>query len=320
MKIDASLAAVDKLLKRTIESEPIVNDLYSHVFQVSGKQLRAKLCLISSLNESNHEKFDGNFEEIRVQLATIIELLHSATLVHDDVIDLASQRRGQETVSEAWSNSHAVLIGDYIYSRAFVLMAQIGVPEIIDELADATNKIAQGELIQLQNKKNWNIDIKVLQKINYYKTGRLFEAATKTGSIISERSKKDANLLTHISTSLGIAFQIQDDLLDYGLSNIDIGKPKLQDIKEQKITLPLMFALEESSNQTKKDIKNLLNSKEVVAEKIYDFVLSTSAVKKCNQLLDHNFKTTQELIRNISDNYISSEMLNLLDEVWKRDY
>ena len=105
------------------------------------------------MNGSNYEKFDNNYEEIRVQLAAIIELLHSATLVHDDVIDLASQRRGQETVSEFWSNSHAVLIGDYIYSRAFVLMAQIGVPEIIDELADATNMIAQGELIQLQNKK-----------------------------------------------------------------------------------------------------------------------------------------------------------------------
>lgn len=320
MKIDASLAAVDQLLKRTIESESIVNDLYRHVFQVSGKKLRAKLCLISSLNESNHEKFDNNYEEIRIQLAAIIELLHSATLVHDDVIDLASQRRGQETVSEAWSNSHAVLIGDYIYSRAFVLMAQIGVPEIIDELADATNKIAQGELIQLQNKKNWSIDKKILEKINYYKTGRLFEAASKTGSIIGKRSKKDANILTTISKNLGIAFQIQDDLLDYGLSNIDIGKPKLQDIKEQKITFPLMFALEESSNQTKKDIKNLLDSKEVFAERIYDFVLSTSAIKKCNQLLDNNFKITQELIRNISDNYISLEMLNLLDEMWKRDY
>ena len=240
--------------------------------------------------------------------------------MHDDVIDLASQRRGQETVSEAWSNSHAVLIGDYIYSRAFVLMAQIGVPEIIDELADATNKIAQGELIQLQNKKNWSIDKKILEKINYYKTGRLFEAASKTGSIIGKRSKKDANILTTVSKNLGIAFQIQDDLLDYGLSNIDIGKPKLQDIKEQKITFPLMFALEESSNQTKQDIKNLLDNKEVVAEKIYDFVLSTSAIKKCNQLLDNNFKMTQELIRNISDNYISLEMLNLLDEMWKRDY
>ena len=95
---------------------------------------------------------------------------------------------------------------------------------------------------------------------------------------------------------MGIAFQIQDDLLDYGLSNIDIGKPKLQDIKEQKITFPLMFALEESSNQTKKNIKNLLDNKEEVAEKIYDFVLSTSAIKKCNQLLDHNFKMTQIII------------------------
>ena len=191
-------------------------------------------------------------------------------------------------------------------------------PEIIDELADATNMIAQGELIQLQNKKLEHRQ-KILEKINYYKTGRLFEAL-KTGSIIGKRSKKDANILTTVSKNLGIAFQIQDDLLDYGLSNIDIGKPKLQDIKEQKITFPLMFALEESSNQTKKDIKNLLDNKEEVAEKIYDFVLSTSAIKKCNQLLDHNFKMTQELIRNISDNYISLEMLNLLDEMWKRDY
>ena len=110
--------------------------------------------------------------------------------MHDDVIDLASQRRGQETVSEAWSNSHAVLIGDYIYSRAFVLMAQIGVPEIIDELADATNKIAQGELIQLQNKKNWSIDKKILEKINYYKTGRLFEAAQRQVQSLVKEVKK----------------------------------------------------------------------------------------------------------------------------------
>ena len=123
-------------------------------------------------------------------------------------------------------------------------MAQIGVPEIIDELADATNKIAQGELIQLQNKKNWNIDIKVLQKINYYKTGRLFEAATKTGSIISERSKKDANLLTHISTSLGIAFQIQDDFLDSFGDEKKFGKVIGGDIIENKKTLLYVKSME----------------------------------------------------------------------------
>ena len=171
--IEKELYYVEKMIKADVVKEKSIKEIYKYIFNSDGKKIRARLNLISS--SINRKKKN------RIKLAAIIELLHTATLAHDDVVDDSSFRRGNESVNNIWSNAHGVLIGDYIYSKAFIYMVDVGKNEILKELASATNDISQGELIQLESVQNINISINKLKKISFYKTGRLFEAAASTG-------------------------------------------------------------------------------------------------------------------------------------------
>ena len=179
--------------------------------------------------------------------------MHTATLVHDDVVDDSPTRRGIKSVNKIWSNSHGVLIGDYIYSKAFIFMVEIGNKEILKELADATNDISQGELIQLEAIRNLDITLNKLKKISYFKTGRLFEASAKTGAIIANASVKYKEDISECAKNLGVLFQIKDDLLDYSEGE-EIGKPTFQDIKEGKVTYPFYFAYKNANFDQKKQL------------------------------------------------------------------
>ncbi len=155
-------------------------------------------------------------------LASIIELLHTATLVHDDVVDESELRRGTKSVNQVWTNSYSVLIGDFIYSKAFILMVKLGIPSILDELAKATNDIARGEIIQLElYEKKELIQLDELLKVSYLKTGRLFEASAKTGAMLAEKSKEEIKSFGLLGKALGTTFQIQDDVLDYAALKLD---------------------------------------------------------------------------------------------------
>ena len=180
--LQKELNLVKKLIKNEVIEEKTISDLYKYIFKSDGKRLRAKLSLItSSLNKRKNKK--------RLKLAAVIELLHTATLVHDDVVDESQTRRGVKSVNNIWSNAHGVLIGDYIYSKAFIFMVEIAEPKILHELANATNDISKGELIQLDALQNTRISLEELKAISYFKTGRLFEASAKTGAILSGGDK-----------------------------------------------------------------------------------------------------------------------------------
>ena len=158
--IQKELTVVKNLIKNEIIEEKTISDLYKYIFKSDGKQLRARLSLVaSSINRRKGKK--------RLKLAAIIELLHTATLVHDDVVDESPTRRGKKSVNNIWSNSHGVLIGDYIYSKAFILMVELGNNKILDELSKATNDISKGELIQLDAISNKEISLKNLEDISY---------------------------------------------------------------------------------------------------------------------------------------------------------
>ena len=161
--ITKELKLVDDFIKKDLIKEKTISGLYKYIFKSDGKKIRARLSLISS---------SVNKHKDRYKLASVIELLHTATLVHDDVVDNSPTRRGIKSVNNLWTNSHGVLIGDYIYSKAFILMVEIGNMEILKELAAATNDISQGELIQLDAIENLDISLNKLKKISYFKTGR----------------------------------------------------------------------------------------------------------------------------------------------------
>ena len=305
------LKKVESLMRKNLSKEPVVKDLYDYIFDKSGKKVRASISLISSYGMNKNQ-------QNRVKLAAIIELLHTATLVHDDIIDNSDLRRGKTTVNVAWSNSHGVLIGDFIYSKAFMLMNEIGNFKVIDELSSATNKIAEGELMQLANKNNLNTSLHQLKKISYYKTGRLFEASAKSAAMLSGKSIPFIENISKAARLIGIAFQVRDDLLDYGVSKGNIGKPEMQDILEDKITYPLYFALKNSSKKDSSKILKKLKNKDFSIEEVADFVSSSNAFNKCNSLIHNYNNEISKCINQISNKEIRDEMLNLSESLKNR--
>ena len=305
------LKKVESLMRKNLSKEPVVKDLYDYIFDKSGKKVRASISLISSYGMNKNQ-------QNRVKLAAIIELLHTATLVHDDIIDNSDLRRGKTTVNVAWSNSHGVLIGDFIYSKAFMLMNEIGNFKVIDELSSATNKIAEGELMQLANKNNLNTSLQQLKKISYYKTGRLFEASAKSAAMLSGKSIPFIENISKAAKLIGIAFQVRDDLLDYGVSKGNIGKPEMQDILEYKITYPLYFALKNSNKRDSSKILKKLKNKDFSEEEVADFVSSSSAFNKCSSLIQSYSSEISKCINKISNNEIRDEMLNLSESLKNR--
>ena len=305
------LKKVESLMRKNLSKEPVVKDLYDYIFDKSGKKVRASISLISSYGMNKNQ-------QNRVKLAAIIELLHTATLVHDDIIDNSDLRRGKTTVNVAWSNSHGVLIGDFIYSKAFMLMNEIGNFKVIDELSSATNKIAEGELMQLANKNNLNTSLQQLKKISYYKTGRLFEASAKSAAMLSGKSIPFIENISKAAKLIGIAFQVRDDLLDYGISKGNIGKPEMQDILEDKITYPLYFALKYSNKKDSSKILKKLKNKDFSIEEVADFVSSSNAFNKCNSLIQNYNNEISKCINQISNKEIRDEMLNLSESLKNR--
>jgi octaprenyl-diphosphate synthase len=315
MKNINSLQKEVKIVKRLIKDEVIaeknISDLYKYIFKSDGKRLRAKLSLItSSLNKRINKK--------RLKLAAVIELLHTATLVHDDVVDESQTRRGIKSVNTLWSNAHGVLIGDYIYSKAFILMVEIAEPKILYELANATNDISKGELIQLEALNNVSIDLKQLEAISYYKTGRLFEASAKTGAILSSGDRNFVSNVSKCAKNLGVLFQIKDDLLDYSLDEKAIGKPVFQDIKEGKVTYPFYFAYINADKNNKEKLLSYLGKNRLNIKSIYSLIQNLNGIKDTKLLASKYQNKAIKYANLINNKHIKVEMLKLIDSAFYR--
>ena len=303
------LRKVQAAIKKELASEKIIQDIYEYIFNSEGKKTRALISLLAS--KSSIIK-----PSIRIDLASIIELLHTATLVHDDVVDESDLRRGAKSVNQVWTNSYSVLMGDFIYSKAFILMVKLGIPSILDELAKATNDIARGEIIQLElYEKKELIKLDELLKVSYLKTGRLFEASAKTGAMLAEKSKEEIKSFGLLGKALGTAFQIQDDVLDYAALKLDTGKPALKDFKEGKITFPLYFALQDIDSKDKKFLLAKLGKQKITSKdqnKIYQLIHNDKTQKQINALLDKYSKETLRHLNKLKHHACYNEMLNLI--------
>ena len=303
--INNDLKEVNNLLRKSIIKEKTISSLYDYIFKKNGKQLRARLSLISS-------SVDKRQGRKRYKLAAIIELLHNATLVHDDVVDESPTRRGVKSVNNIWTNAHGVLIGDYIYSKAFMLMVDLGNTKILKELSNATNDISKGELIQLDAIGNTGISLSKLEKISYFKTGRLFEASAKCGALLSDSKISYVENISNCAKNLGIVFQIKDDLLDYLGQENTLGKPAFQDIKEGKVTYPFYFAYKNANPEDKKILVNMLGNKKVSHLKVSKLINKLGGIAETEDLADKYIKKCKASALKI-DEHIQQEMLKLLD-------
>ena len=305
----AELRRVQSTIKKELASEKIIQEIYEYIFNIEGKKTRALLCLLAS-------KASDIKSNSRINLASIIELLHTATLVHDDVVDESELRRGTKSVNQVWTNSYSVLMGDFIYSKAFILMVKLGIPAVLDELAKATNDIARGEIIQLELfEKKQLIELNDLLKVSYLKTGRLFEASAKTGAILACRSAEEIKTFGLLGKALGTAFQIQDDILDYEALKLDTGKPALKDFKEGKITFPLYFALQQANTKDKNFIMSQLGQSKILKKdqnKIYQLIRNDKTQKEINALLEKYTKETLRHLNKLKHHACYNEMLDLV--------
>ena len=242
---DKLILVEEKIKSKLISDVELVQKMSGYHLDSGGKRLRALLTL-GSAKLCNYSKGTRD-----INLAACVELIHAATLMHDDVIDNSSIRRGKKTLNKIWDNHSSVLLGDYLLSRCFEMMVEDGNIEVLKLLSSTSSKIAQGEILQLQHQGEVDMLEETYLKIISAKTAELFAAATKVGAILSEMKSKEKEALEFYGRNLGLTFQIADDTLDYNSELKLFGKEIGQDFYEGKITLPIILLFQKAKNEEK---------------------------------------------------------------------
>jgi octaprenyl-diphosphate synthase len=268
------MRAVDLVINDRLTSEvPLVKEVSQYIISAGGKRLRpALLLLVSGALGSNHPH--------RHTLAAVVEFIHTATLLHDDVVDESTLRRGRATANERFGNAPSVLVGDFLYSRAFQMMVSVQRVPILAVLADATNVIAEGEVLQLMNMHDPDLSVEDYLRVIRYKTAKLFEASARLGAVLACVDATVEQACADYGRSLGTAFQLIDDLLDYEGNTQALGKNVGDDLREGKPTLPLLIAMSRASDEERAVVRHAIEHGETerLAE-IVDIVRRTGALE-----------------------------------------
>ncbi len=269
----AEIRQVDAVIAQRLRSDvALVNQIGHYIISAGGKRIRPRLVLLfaDALGFSGPERFT---------LAAIVEFIHTATLLHDDVVDESSMRRGRQTANAMFGNAASVLVGDFLYSRAFQMMVSVERMRVLDVLADATNVIAEGEVLQLMNMRDPDVAVAEYLRVIRYKTAKLFEASARLGAVLADAPHDVEEKCADYGRSLGTAFQLVDDLLDYEGDSQRLGKNVGDDLREGKPTLPLLVAMERGSAAQRRTIRHAIEHGEVsgLAE-IVEIVRSTGAL------------------------------------------
>lgn len=239
--IAADMQAVNQLIIDRLSSDVVlINQMGHYIVNSGGKRLRPALVVLAS----NACEYEGDKAHL---VAAIIEFIHTATLLHDDVVDESAMRRGRETANALWGNEASVLVGDFLYSRAFEMMVDVGSMRVMEILAGTTNTIAEGEVMQLLNIHDPDTTEQRYLDVIYSKTAKLFEAATRLGAVLAGKSPEEEDALARYGMHLGTAFQLVDDILDYSSDSDTLGKEVGDDLAEGKPTLPLIHAMREGT-------------------------------------------------------------------------
>ena len=278
--ICAELEQLENTLAESIYSDiELATKVSGYIVKSGGKRIRPAICILVA-------KTLGYSKPDLIRLASSIELLHTATLIHDDVVDESLVRRGKESIQAKWDDAHGVLVGDFVYSKAFQLMASFDNPKIIRELANATNKISEGEVLQLSLKTQPNLSEEDYFNVINRKTAELFKVSALTAGILCECTKSELDSLNNFATSLGLAFQIQDDILDYyGQENLT-GKKVGKDFEEGKFTLPIILSLKTMNQKNKTRLLSLFETRKI---EDFDEVLDLMEGEKTTEQLQTIF-------------------------------
>ncbi|KXW55438.1 octaprenyl diphosphate synthase [Ferrovum sp. PN-J185] len=248
----ADMDAVDHVIRKQLYSDVVlVRQVAEYIIQSGGKRLRPLITVLMA-------KACGYEGTHHHTLAAVIEFIHTATLLHDDVVDKSELRRGKKTANELFGNAASVLVGDFLYSRAFQMMVGVGQMTVMDILANATNIIAEGEVLQLLNCHDPDVDEERYRQVIKYKTAQLFSAAGQLGALIANQYEPIQTQAKEYGTYLGNAFQIIDDVLDYSGNTEELGKNLGDDLAEGKATLPLIYAMQKANNEDRDFLRSVV--------------------------------------------------------------
>ena len=309
------LEKVNDVIRSSLDSEvPLINQVGKHIIDGGGKKMRPQ-CLI------NLAGLAGGIRDIHYQLAAIVEFIHTATLLHDDVVDDSDTRRSSPTANIKFGNSASILVGDFIYSRSFQMMVELDNIEIMDILAYTTNKIAEGEVLQLINKNNFDISQDDYFKVIRAKTGVLFEACGKLACIANKCTLDQKKSISLIGEIFGQIYQLIDDVLDYSGDAARIGKNLGDDLKDGKMTLPLIFAAEKANINDREIIKNAINHGDLSQlTRIISIIDKTNSIDSVKKIIKAKLADLELEMSYFKDNIYKDRMMTFISSSIKRDF
>ena len=306
--LEADLSRVNVVINRAVQSDvALISQIGTYIIGSGGKRLRPILTILSG-------KCLGYDDEKLYSLAAMVEFIHTSTLLHDDVVDESELRRGRKTANNLFGNAAAVLVGDFLYTRAFQLMVGSGSLKILEVMADATNIIAEGEVMQLMNIGNVDITEQQYLQVIQYKTAKLFEAAAQVGAILAGADNEQERALKEFGMYMGTAFQIVDDVLDYSGSVEQIGKNVGDDLAEGKPTLPLIYLMQQGSQAARQDVRAALqNDDRAYFDKIHQYVTESDALEYCMTQAKEAVNLDIHCLKYLPDNEVTQAMRQMAE-------
>ena len=313
--IKDDMLAVDEMIQSRLQSDvTLINEIGHYIINSGGKRLRPALAILCA-------RACGYKADQHINLATIIEFIHTATLLHDDVVDNSDLRRGRKTANNLWGNEASVLVGDFLYTRSFEMMVEMGSMRLMAILAQATNIIAEGEVLQLLNCHDADTSESSYLEVIHHKTAKLFAAAGQLGAVISDSSPEVEQAMMDYAMHLGSAFQLLDDLLDYSESSDTIGKNIGDDLAEGKPTLPLIYAMQHGDAEQANVIREAIEQGQ--RDKIDDIITiieQTGAIAYTEQAAKAEVAQAKQTLDCLPESDYKQALISLADFAINRRY
>ena len=312
--IKEDIQAVDQLILDRLSSDVVlINQIGHYIINSGGKRLRPLLVLLSAracgYQGSNHQL-----------MAAVIEFIHTSTLLHDDVVDESDTRRGNKTANEVWGNAASVLVGDFLYSRSFEMMVEPGELKIMQVMSEATNVIAEGEVLQLLNCHDADTTKERYMEVIHRKTAKLFEAATQMGPILANKPELEDAFIAY-GRHLGAAFQLIDDALDYTANEEELGKNIGDDLAEGKPTLPLIYVLENGNEDEKNIIRRAIESEGInLLDEVTTIIKASGAIAYTQEIAQKEADLAKSALASLNDSDLKTALCSLADLAVNRSH